>query len=107
MSFFIANPKGRILNRFTKDQNVMDEALPVTLFDFIQCALFCVAAIALVCVCIPYLALMIPIVLWHFSVSREMYLRSSREIKRHEAVSRLDETNLKDHLLIFGHLYLS
>jgi hypothetical protein len=40
MSFFIANPAGRILNRFAKDQSLVDENLPVTLFDAVQVLLF-------------------------------------------------------------------
>ena len=36
MSFFIAHPAGRILNRFAKDQSLVDEFLPMTLFDALQ-----------------------------------------------------------------------
>ena len=88
MDFFVANPKGRVLNRFAKDQNIMDEALPVTLFDCVQCILFCIASVLLVCISIPLLTLMFPFVFYHFYVCREKYMRSSREIKRIEAITR-------------------
>ena len=36
LSFFHTNPSGRILNRFSKDQGVVDDFLPQVLFDAIQ-----------------------------------------------------------------------
>ena len=36
LSFFHINPSGRILNRFSKDQGVVDDFLPQVLFDAIQ-----------------------------------------------------------------------
>ena len=60
MQFFIANPTGRILNRFSKDQNSIDEMLPVTFFAFMETAIYCLAAVVLICVVIPYLTILIP-----------------------------------------------
>ena len=88
MGFFVANPKGRILNRFAKDQNIMDELLPVIMFDFIQCALYCLSTIIIVCITVPVLTVIIPPLWYHFYLCREKYLRSSREIKRIEAITR-------------------
>lgn len=36
MRFFNINPSGRILNRFSKDMNQVDEMLPMTLLDTLQ-----------------------------------------------------------------------
>ena len=36
LAFFHTNPTGRILNRFSKDQGVVDDFLPQVLFDAIQ-----------------------------------------------------------------------
>ena len=47
MRFFEANPIGRILNRFTKDQAIMDEFLPLSLWDVVQLSLM-VAGVVLV-----------------------------------------------------------
>ena len=34
--FFDLNPIGRIMNRFSKDTGVLDDALPIGLYDFIN-----------------------------------------------------------------------
>ena len=35
-AFFIKNSAGEIMNRFNRDQGVVDDAFPSTNFDFIQ-----------------------------------------------------------------------
>jgi ABC-type multidrug transport system fused ATPase/permease subunit len=86
--FFVANPTGRILNRFAKDQSLADEAFPFTLFDAYCTALFCLSALLLVCISIPWLILIMPPLIYLFGIARRKYLRSAVEIKRIEAVSR-------------------
>jgi ATP-binding cassette, subfamily C (CFTR/MRP), member 4 len=88
LQFFIANPTGRILNRFSRDTNQTDELFPFTLFDFLQSTLFCIGAIALVCVSIPWLIIMIPFMLLAFYVFRKKYMCCAREIKRIDAITR-------------------
>lgn len=88
IQFFIANPTGRILNRFAKDQNQVDEMFPSTFFDFVQCTLFCISAIVLVCASMPWLILLMPPLWYTFLHFRSVYVTSSREIKRIEALTR-------------------
>jgi ATP-binding cassette subfamily C (CFTR/MRP) protein 4 len=66
----------------------VDEVCPSTFFDFIQCALFCLAALALLCISLPYLLILVPFIYYLFIFLRSKYIKSSREIKRLEAVSR-------------------
>lgn len=40
MYFFNTNPSGRILNRFSKDMGIIDEALPISLADALQVRMF-------------------------------------------------------------------
>lgn len=88
LSFFIANPTGRILNRFAKDQNQVDESLPITFFTFLESTVFCLASVVLVCITIPWLVLLLPVLLVIFFYLRRKYMASTREIKRWEAVTR-------------------
>ncbi len=88
LAFFHANPSGRILNRFTRDQNQADELLPYTMFDCLQCIFFCLAALLLVCITVPYLLLLMPVLVYCFAYVRARYIASSRELKRLEATTR-------------------
>ena len=36
LRFFHTNPTGRVVNRFSKDQGIVDEWLPQVLFDALQ-----------------------------------------------------------------------
>jgi ABC-type multidrug transport system fused ATPase/permease subunit len=61
---------------------------PSTFFDFIQTTLFCLAAIALLCISLPWLLILVPLIYYLFVFLRTKYIKSSREIKRLEAISR-------------------
>eukprot|EP00667_Euglena_gracilis_P000555 EG_transcript_556 len=85
--FFGANPSGRILNRFAKDQGQVDDLLPITFFTAVQSGLFCLSSIVLMVVSVPWLTLLLVPVIWAFARTRDTYLRTSRELKRVEAVA--------------------
>lgn len=48
LRFFHTNPTGRIVNRFSKDQGIVDEWLPQVLFDALQSS-FMVLGTSLLC----------------------------------------------------------
>lgn len=86
--FFDSNPIGRILNRFAKDTGCLDEILPQTFFFAIQMVLFVFTAALIPLVANAWLAaVVIPIVLLYVYIAR-YFMRTSRELKRLEAVSR-------------------
>jgi len=88
LQFFIANPTGRILNRFSRDQNQADELLPVTLFEFLSCVMFCLGGVVLVCVSLPYMIALLPFLYFAFLNVQKKYSASAREIKRIDAITR-------------------
>ncbi|CAG5134059.1 unnamed protein product, partial [Candidula unifasciata] len=88
VSFFDTNPVGRILNRFSKDIGHMDDLLPVTFFDFIQCFLLIIGIVLVAGVVNPYVFIpTVPLVILFFLV-RKYYLQTSRSVKRLEGTSR-------------------
>ncbi|XP_074031101.1 probable multidrug resistance-associated protein lethal(2)03659 isoform X1 [Leptinotarsa decemlineata] len=88
MRFFTINPSGRILNRFSKDIGALDETLPMTLLDTMQIALY----VAGICFVIGSLSvwIMVPTfligILFYFL--RVIFLKTSRDVKRVESVTR-------------------
>uniref|UniRef100_A0A3P9KLK6 ATP-binding cassette, sub-family C (CFTR/MRP), member 3 n=1 Tax=Oryzias latipes TaxID=8090 RepID=A0A3P9KLK6_ORYLA len=87
-SFFDTTPIGRIINRFSKDVYVIDEALPSTVLMFL--GTFCASlSTMIVIVCsTPYFALIIPVLALIYVFVQRFYVASSRQLKRLESVSR-------------------
>lgn len=90
MRFFNLNPSGRILNRFAKDLGVADELLPRVLLDAIQTNLNMAGAIILPAIVNPIFLVPISFIGVIFLVARNIYLRTSKNIKRLEGISELE-----------------
>ncbi|XP_018326344.1 probable multidrug resistance-associated protein lethal(2)03659 isoform X3 [Agrilus planipennis] len=88
MTFFHTNPSGRILNRFSKDIGAIDEALPSSLIDTIQICLNLVGAVIVIGVCHYLLIIPTVLVIVMFIALRNYYLRTSRSVKRLDAITR-------------------
>ena len=88
LRFFESNPSGRILNRVSKDQQILDELFPSALIDTMQCLLLTFGSRIIIGRANPWVLLIlipsIPLVLW----IRTFYIRSSRQLKRLESVTR-------------------
>ncbi|CAI7866834.1 unnamed protein product, partial [Closterium sp. NIES-54] len=86
--FFDQNPVGRILNRFSKDQSLVDDLLPTTVQQTMELFLGCAGAIAVTAVLVPWFLLALPPLLVVFALLQRRYLRVSRELKRIDGLSR-------------------
>eukprot|EP00043_Microstomoeca_roanoka_P013522 m.132440 g.132440 ORF g.132440 m.132440 type:complete len:1345 (+) comp15778_c0_seq1:123-4157(+) len=86
--FFDTNPVGRILNRFSKDTGYMDDLLPPTYIDFFQLIGSILGTIILASVINPWVLLSAAPILIIFVWIRAYFLKTAREIKRIEAVTR-------------------
>ncbi|KAJ8918453.1 hypothetical protein NQ315_008150 [Exocentrus adspersus] len=88
MRFFNTNPIGRILNRFSKDIGAVDETLPITFIDTIQIGLTVLAISLVIGSLNPWIFLPTVIILIIFYCIRLIFLATSRDVKRVEAVTR-------------------
>ncbi|PFH60916.1 hypothetical protein XA68_10114 [Ophiocordyceps unilateralis] len=88
MSFFDTTPAGRILNRFSSDIYRVDEVLARTFnMLFVNMAKSGFTLVVISVSAPPFIALIIPLSLTYYWIQR-YYLRTSRELKRLDSVSR-------------------
>ncbi|XP_036281116.1 cystic fibrosis transmembrane conductance regulator isoform X2 [Pipistrellus kuhlii] len=79
---------GGILNRFSKDIAILDDLLPLTIFDFIQLVLIVIGAVAVVSVLEPYILLATVPVIAAFVLLRAYFLHTSQQLKQLESEGR-------------------
>lgn len=88
MSFMDTTPMGRVLNRFTKDTDVLDNEIG----DQIRFFLFTfsnICGVLILCIIyLPWFAIAVPFLGFLFVVTSNFYQASAREAKRLEAVQR-------------------
>ncbi|GAM21228.1 hypothetical protein SAMD00019534_044030 [Acytostelium subglobosum LB1] len=88
MWFFDTTPLGRILNRFTRDLDGVDNLIAAALSQYIVFFLFVLATIIIIAIVIPFLLVpMAPIVVL-FYILQSFYRHTSRELQRLESISR-------------------
>lgn len=88
VQFFASNPGGRILNRASKDQQVLDELLPLTLLDAMQALLSTFGALIIIGIINPWILLILIVIIPSFLWLRQYYLKTSRQLKRIESTTR-------------------
>ncbi|KAK3708221.1 hypothetical protein RRG08_023630 [Elysia crispata] len=88
MSFFDQTPIGRILNRFSRDVDTVDNTLPLILRDFLITGCIILTTLIVILIKSPVFgAVLIPIVIV-FMVIQNYYVRTSRQLKRIESIAR-------------------
>lgn len=88
MSFFDTTPTGRILNRFSKDIDIIDTAIPATIRDWMSCFLQVIAAIVMIGLATPlFLVVIIPVAVAYYFIQK-FYVPTSRQLKRLESITR-------------------
>lgn len=88
MGFLDQTPRGRILNRASAEQYVVDELLPATLFDAIQLLLMTIGSVVVMGIVNPWVLITIIPLSPLFWVICRFYMRPSHQLKRLENISR-------------------
>ncbi|TPX77540.1 hypothetical protein CcCBS67573_g01173 [Chytriomyces confervae] len=88
VSFFDTNPMGRILNRFAKDQDSIDQTLADSYRQFATSLASAVSTFVLIIYATPiFVAPLVPILAVYYFMQR-LYRSTSRELKRLDSTTR-------------------
>eukprot|EP01117_Protostelium_nocturnum_P006726 TRINITY_DN2420_c0_g2_i4.p1 TRINITY_DN2420_c0_g2~~TRINITY_DN2420_c0_g2_i4.p1 ORF type:complete len:581 (-),score=165.72 TRINITY_DN2420_c0_g2_i4:667-2409(-) len=87
MAFFDSTPAGRILNRFSRDIKTLDFQMYPVISDLVTCSFSISFTLITIAVLAPALILPFIIVAGLFWYIQRLYILSSRELKRIEAVA--------------------
>ncbi|KAJ1810628.1 hypothetical protein LPJ56_005873, partial [Coemansia sp. RSA 2599] len=88
MSFFDTTPLGRVLQRFSKDQNSVDEVIPKTVSSWSQNLFSIVLSLLVIVFSLPAFGLvMVPVLLFFFYL-KNYFLMTSRTLKRLDSTTR-------------------
>ncbi|KAM6957261.1 multidrug resistance-associated protein 1 [Aplochiton taeniatus] len=88
MAFFERTPSGNLVNRFAKETDTIDSAIPSIIKMFMGSMFNVVGSCVVILVATPLVAVIIPpLGLLYFFVQR-FYVASSRQLKRLESISR-------------------
>ncbi|XP_053695520.1 multidrug resistance-associated protein 1 isoform X2 [Sabethes cyaneus] len=88
MEAFDTTPLGRVLNRFSKDVDVIDNTLPQVVRACLSMIFMVVATLVVITISTPiFSAVIVPIGILYYMVQR-FYVATSRQLKRLESVSR-------------------
>ncbi|CAL1531990.1 unnamed protein product [Lymnaea stagnalis] len=88
MSFFDTTPLGRIMNRFSRDIEVVDNNLPIIIRDYTSTLFTCLVTLIIISMSTPlFLSLVVPIMLLYYLI-QNFYIPTSRQLKRIESVTR-------------------
>ncbi|KAH9003060.1 P-loop containing nucleoside triphosphate hydrolase protein [Lactarius hatsudake] len=88
MSFFETTPVGRIMNRFSKDIDTIDNMLADSFRTLINTISSVLAAVILISILLPWFLIAVAVVSVLYAVAFVFYRASAREMKRLDAILR-------------------
>ncbi|KAI0268425.1 ABC transporter [Russula aff. rugulosa BPL654] len=88
LSLSPANPLGRIMNRFSKDIDTIDNMLADSFRKFLNTASSTVGAVVLISILLPWFLIALAIVFVLYAMAATFYRASARETKRLDAILR-------------------
>ena len=88
LSYFDTTPLGRIMNRFSKDQDVVDNAVLDSIRRFVMNFANCVSIFGVILSATPLFGIPMFFIVVLYFFTQKYYRNTSRELKRLESVSR-------------------
>ncbi|KAH9068493.1 ABC transporter [Lactarius deliciosus] len=88
MSFFETTPVGRIMNRFSKDIDTIDNMLADSFRILINTFSTIIGAIVLISILLPWFLIAVAVFLVLYAMASAFYRASAREMKRLDAILR-------------------
>ena len=88
MRFFDSTPMGRIMNRFSKDLETVDQEIAMIALGFFHDTLAVLAIVVLITIITPGFLIAGALITILYTIVGSFYIQSSRELKRLESVSR-------------------
>ncbi|CAH0389150.1 unnamed protein product [Bemisia tabaci] len=88
LTFTDTTPIGRILSRFSKDVDTMDNKLPMEISDTLYCVMEVIGVLFIITYATPpFLWCIVPLVILYYILQR-FYTATSRQLQRLESISR-------------------
>eukprot|EP00026_Physarum_polycephalum_P000785 Phypoly_transcript_00786.p1 GENE.Phypoly_transcript_00786~~Phypoly_transcript_00786.p1 ORF type:complete len:1319 (+),score=220.66 Phypoly_transcript_00786:74-4030(+) len=87
VSFFDSTPVGRILNRFSRDQDSLDTSLPIAMYNLLMCGLPIITTIGVILIVSPFFLVPIIPIAYLYRIIERYYIASSRELQRLDSIS--------------------
>ncbi|KAF8312113.1 P-loop containing nucleoside triphosphate hydrolase protein [Clavulina sp. PMI_390] len=88
VTFFLANPAGRLVNRFSSDIFQLDFAWPIAMLNIISTITLLLGTMILVYIATPWLALSAPPLAVAYGVLVTFYLATSKQFQQLESASK-------------------
>ncbi|XP_025100028.1 multidrug resistance-associated protein 1-like [Pomacea canaliculata] len=87
MVFFDTTPVGRIINRFSRDIEAIDNIIPKNIHEFLSIGTMILVTIIVISISTPlFIILVIPVLILYY-VIQSIYIPTSRQLKRMESVT--------------------
>jgi ABC-type multidrug transport system fused ATPase/permease subunit len=88
MSFFDQTPLGRITNRVSKDIYTVDKIIPNVIASLLSCLFSVIATLVVILIAVPWFIVVIVLLAFYYVYEGRFYMKSSREVKRLDSISR-------------------
>ncbi|KAK7480989.1 hypothetical protein BaRGS_00027804 [Batillaria attramentaria] len=88
MAFFDTTPLGRIMNRVSRDIEIVDGLLPLIFRDFLSTFVLVLVTLIVILIQTPiFAAVLVPLCILYYYIQR-FYIPTARQVKRIESVTR-------------------